>query len=58
MGLAVREERFPRAIWWCVWSQCAEPPIREEKTSLDPDMSVHRYLQSVEEAIYGFRWEW
>jgi hypothetical protein len=53
-----REGRLPRAIWWCVWSQCAEPPIHEEKILPDPDMSVHRYLQSVEAAIYGFRWEW
>jgi hypothetical protein len=49
--------RRPGRVWWAIWEGLDEPPAEEVRVELEPDLSVHRYLDSVEGRLVGFRWQ-
>lgn len=58
--LAVEFSRLnpPRRVWWSMWDGLEGPLIEDEPVGMANDLTVHRYLASVEEAVVGWRWEW
>jgi hypothetical protein len=52
---------LPRSVWWAEWQDYRAPHeviVDEEEVLLDEEKSVHRYLDSIEHTVVGFRWEW
>jgi hypothetical protein len=51
-------DRLPAHVCWAVWAGYgADEPLEQEPVTLDPDASVHRYLETLEGRAVGFRWE-
>ncbi len=50
--------KLPASVWWAEWEALDGPVVQQELVTLDSERAVHRYLQAVERAIVGFRWEW
>ncbi|MGH4009671.1 MAG: hypothetical protein ACRDTH_16230 [Pseudonocardiaceae bacterium] len=48
---------LPTAIWWAIWDDLDDPrPSFEQQVPLEPDGSVHTYLD-VLEGIVGYHWD-
>jgi hypothetical protein len=48
---------LPNAIWWARWTDLNDSqPSTEEPVQLEPDGSVHKYIESFE-GIAGYRWD-
>jgi hypothetical protein len=48
---------LPERVWWTVWSVAPTIRlIRSEPAPIDPDGTVHRFLDAVEAQLVGFRW--
>ncbi|AGL15414.1 hypothetical protein [Actinoplanes sp. N902-109] len=57
MHVQFDEVMLPGAVWWAAWAGLDDPaPTDEEPVALEPDGSVHKYVESFE-GIAGFRWE-
>lgn len=52
-----RHLRLPVQVWWSEWPALDAAPALNEPLRLNADKSVHRYLDSVENTVVGFRWE-
>lgn len=48
----------PTRVAWAVWDGLGGPIIQEELIELGKDLTVHRYLETVENAVVGWLWEW
>jgi hypothetical protein len=49
--------QLPVQIWWGIWNDHKDlQPTYEEPAELEPDGSIHRYLDSLEGHVVGFRW--
>ncbi len=51
-------DRVPARVWFGVWEDADGPPSVEEPVELGPALSVHRYLDSMENVAAGFHWSW
>jgi hypothetical protein len=50
--------RIPKRIWWSIWDGIeSDQPAEEMDVNLEPDLTVHRYLDAVEGRLVGFRWQ-
>ena len=50
--------RLPAALWWASWDGIDGPVDQQEQVDLDAEHSAHHFLQSLENAVVGFHWEW
>lgn len=50
-------QRLPRTVWWAVWHDLVGEPDERHEVSLDSELSVHRALSQLQNAIVGFMWE-
>ena len=48
--------RLPTRVWWSVWDALDGEPVTSDPVALDADKTVHRFLDSIEATIVGFRW--
>ncbi|MGI5504609.1 hypothetical protein [Lentzea sp. CA-135723] len=53
-------EHLPARVWWTEWEHYRDGSevVREEEVSLHDELTVDRFLNYVESAVVGFRWEW
>ena len=51
-------DRLPAAVWWASWDGIDGRIDQQEQVDLDAQHSAHRFLQSLENAVVGFHWEW
>ena len=61
MRLEFHPDRLPRHLWWAEWADYREPGeaiIEREPAALDEELSVHRYLEAIEDTVVGYYWEW
>jgi hypothetical protein len=49
--------RLPVQVWWSEWPTLDAPPNVSEPVPLQADKSVHRYLDTIEHTVVGFRWD-
>lgn len=59
--LRFHRDKLPSSIWWAEWAHYEGPNnrvYRREPYQLDSDLSVHKYLNSIERAVVGFYWDW
>lgn len=53
------EAAVPSDIVFAEWDQLSHhEPSTEHAARLEDDLSVHRFLRSVDNSIVGFRWQW
>jgi hypothetical protein len=52
--------RVPAKLWWSEWDNWSDNAelIRSEPVELDAELSAHRALLFIEQAVVGYRWEW
>ncbi len=50
--------RLPAAVWWASWDGIDGAVDQQERVDLDAQHSAHHFLQSLENAVVGFHWEW
>jgi hypothetical protein len=55
MHVQFDDELLPDAVWWATWDQLDGQVSCEKRVGLEPDGSVHQYVDSFE-GIAGFRW--
>jgi hypothetical protein len=61
MRVEFHPEKLPRHLWWAEWEDYRAPHeafVVRDEVSLDEEHSVHRYLESIEQAVVGFYWSW
>ncbi|HEV2372790.1 MAG TPA: hypothetical protein VGS19_11535 [Streptosporangiaceae bacterium] len=51
-------DKLPQRIWWAVWSGIEGEIVEREPVSLHSGVTVSRYLDSIENTVVGFAWEW
>jgi hypothetical protein len=58
--LQFHRSRLPRSVWWTAWDDYRHNAriVDQERTRLDSERSVHRYLPYIERTVVGFRWDW
>jgi hypothetical protein len=49
---------LPSQVWWAHWDGVDGEVLDRETVSLDRQHSVHRYVESVDKTVVGFRWSW
>jgi hypothetical protein len=50
--------KLPGSLWWAVWDEWSSQPVTRDPVELDANLSAHRMLDEVQNAIVGFSWEW
>jgi hypothetical protein len=58
MRVEFHRDRLPTRVWWARWDGAEGDILEEEEVTLDRQHSVHRYVESVEKTVVGFRWSW
>ena len=58
MRVEFHRDQLPTRVCWARWDGADGDVLEEEDVTLDRQHSVHRYLQSVEKTVVGFRWSW
>lgn len=60
MYLRFDRARLPHRVWWAEWDDYRDEAkiLTQERTSLDTELSVHRFLPYIERTCVGFHWEW
>ncbi|MFJ5991976.1 hypothetical protein [Lentzea sp. NPDC092896] len=53
-------QHLPARVWWTEWEHYRDgsPVVWEEQVPLQDELMVDRFLNYVESAVVGFRWEW
>ena len=53
--------RLPSAVWWAEWGHYQGPDNRitdRELCPLNKERAVYRYVETVQQAVVGFCWDW
>jgi hypothetical protein len=58
MRVEFHKDRLPKRVFWARWDGNEGDIVEEEEVTLDTQHSVHRYLNSLEKTVVGFRWSW
>lgn len=61
MRVEFHRQKLPQRLWWAEWEDYRDPNeavAEQEDLTLDEEYSAHRYLESIEHAVVGFRWSW
>lgn len=52
------EGRVPRYAWWCVWGDHLDGrPFKEQRVAVT-NRWIRKSVDSIEETVVGFRWDW
>jgi hypothetical protein len=58
MRVEFHPDKIPRRVWWAVWDGMHGEIIEREECALRASRYVFKRVESIEQAVVGFTWQW
>jgi hypothetical protein len=58
MRVEFHPDKIPRRVWWAVWDGMHGEIIERDECALRASRYVFKRVESIEQAVVGFTWQW